>query len=1291
MAIPLRLLILEDQPTDAELILFELRQAGFALDWERVETRVDYLARLDEGLDLILADYALPQFDALRALYLLQGRGLDIPFIVVSGRISEEVAVECIKQGAADYLLKDRLARLGPAVNHALEEKRLRDRKRTAEAALRASEQRFRSLFDGLPVGLYRTTPAGQIVDANPALLHMLGVQEREALLAAKLTDFCADPEICEQWKALLASEKGVHDFEAQLRRRDGSLVWVENNTRAVRDADGCLVSYEGSLKDITQRKQAEEALRSYTGRLEALHQIDLELAAQLDLDALLHSIVSRAVELVGGDSGGLYLYHSDQNLLRLTVAVGTDQAIVGRTLSPGEGLVGKAWEAGEPLAVEDHRQWPVPSTSDDGPNLRSVLALPIHWGEQFLGVLDVSTHGHRTFSSPDSQLLSLFAAQAAIAIENARLYQAEREQRELAEALRQAARAMSSSLEPNEILRVILEQLKRALVFDSASVIVLREGGVLDLVAGLNFEDEQSTSRAARQLLHESPILRQMARDLQPVVCADVHDLDGWIWVPGAEHVRSWMGIPLVVHARMIGALMVDHSQPGFFGESEMRIAHALAQHAAQAVENARLYDEARRRSRELDLLNRVIAASATSPDIKVLLQTVCEELAAAFDFPQVGAILLTEEKDAAMIVAESQRGDLPSVLGRIISVLGNLAAQQLVAIRSPLVIDDAQTDPRLELVRELIRQRGIISLLILPFLVEDQVAGILALGADERSALGKEPALTRLGSSGQCFSTRDVNLVQRVAEEVSGALARLRLAETQLRLSVAVGQAAEAVAITDPGGVVLYVNPAFERITGYNRSQAIGFDPSKVSLEPYVSVYEAVMRSLNAGQVWLGRFTNTRPDGTTYTVDLSVAPVRNQAGVVVNLVVTLRDVTRELELEKQFQQAQKMEALGRLAGGIAHDFNNLLTVINLNTQLLQRRLHPEDPVWLNVQEIGETAERAARLTEQLLRFSRQEIIEPALLDLNALIGELFPMLQRVVTETITLRAVLTDNLWLVEADSTQMEQVIINLAVNARDAMPTGGILTIETGNVVLDEAYTASHVDAQPGEHLLLAVSDTGMGMDEQVQARIFEPFFTTKERRRGTGLGLAIVFGIVKQNGGHIRVLSELGRGTTFQVYLPRARQTQAPPVTGSRDIPSVANGPVRGTETVLLVEDEVSLREWVKRVLASCGYQVLVAGNGREALEVCNQHRGPIHLLLADVVMPQMGGQELAEQLRPQQPGMRVLFMSGYADEEIARHGVSAERTALLAKPFTLDELTQTVRIVLDGRVQKPLV
>ncbi|HLQ59905.1 MAG TPA: ATP-binding protein, partial [Gemmatimonadales bacterium] len=391
-----------------------------------------------------------------------------------------------------------------------------------------------------------------------------------------------------------------------------------------------------------------------------------------------------------------------------------------------------------------------------------------------------------------------------------------------------------------------------------------------------------------------------------------------------------------------------------------------------------------------------------------------------------------------------------------------------------------------------------------------------------------------------------------------------------------------------------------------------------------------------------------------------------------------TQRDVTEQRHLEEQFRQSQKMEAVGQLAGGIAHDFNNLLTAILGNTQLLLRDLPPGDAKRGDVEEIRKASERAASLTRQLLAYSRRQMLQPKVLDLNVVVAEMDKMLRRLIGEHIALVAALQSDLGHVRADPNQIEQVIVNLAVNARDAMPDGGKLTIETANVDLDETFAQAHLGSVPGAYAMLAVTDTGHGMDVNVRAHLFEPFFTTKEVGKGTGLGLATVYGIVKQSGGYISVYSERGRGSTFKIYLPRIATPSATPAAPPRV------GAARGSETVLVVEDELAVLTLSRRALEAQGYVVLAASDAAAALRVVERHGGTIHLLLTDVVMPGMSGRDLADRLTAQRPGIRVLYMSGYPGDAVVQHGTLPSGSAFLQKPFSPDGLARKVRDVLDA-------
>lgn len=391
--------------------------------------------------------------------------------------------------------------------------------------------------------------------------------------------------------------------------------------------------------------------------------------------------------------------------------------------------------------------------------------------------------------------------------------------------------------------------------------------------------------------------------------------------------------------------------------------------------------------------------------------------------------------------------------------------------------------------------------------------------------------------------------------------------------------------------------------------------------------------------------------------------------------------DIGKRASLEEQLRQSQKLEAIGRLAGGIAHDFNNILTAIMGYSALLQAGLGERDPLRLEVEEIKKAVRRASSLIQQLLAFSRRQVLQLKVLDLNAVVMNIQQLLQRLIGEDIELVILPAPALRHVKADPGQIEQVLMNLALNARDAMPKGGKLTIETANVTVDEAFARRHL-ISPGPYAMLSVTDTGLGMDADIQAHIFEPFFTTKEPGKGTGLGLATVYGIVKQSGGNVFVYSEPGRGATCKIYLPRVDE----PLTALEAAKPIIE-PVSGTETILLVEDEESVRELVSKVLQRNGYTILEARHGEEAVDLCTKFEGDIHLLVTDVVMPRMSGREVAETLQPTRPTMKVLYLSGYTDDEVVRHGVLESMTAFLQKPFTPDALARKVRDVLDADCQ----
>ena len=530
---------------------------------------------------------------------------------------------------------------------------------------------------------------------------------------------------------------------------------------------------------------------------------------------------------------------------------------------------------------------------------------------------------------------------------------------------------------------------------------------------------------------------------------------------------------------------------------------------------------------------------------------------------------------------------------------------------------------------------------------------------------------------------------LSRSLSYAVSRKRAELAQRRSDARFRAAVEGSLDAVgilsAVRGDGGdvadfVVTDVNRNAERLLGRRRDEVVSRRLSDLwplpSLRPFIERAAAVMRAHAPLEEEL---SIAFPEGSGRWIHHQIVPLDDGVAIAVRDTTARHEAEADLHRrEEQVRQSQKMEAIGRLAGGVAHDFNNLLTVIRGHGELVLRKLTGDHPMRRNLLEIGLAAERAGALTHQLLAFSRKQVLQPRILDLGEVVERMSTLLQRLIGEDVELVTRRRGDLGSVRADPAQMEQVIINLAVNARDAMPRGGQLTLELANVELDETFAHSHAGMTPGPYVVFSVTDTGHGMDEDTKARIFEPFFTTKEAGKGTGLGLPTVYGVVKQSGGFIWVYSEPGHGTTFKIHLPRV--DQAPERLSPRPGQAAAG---QGTETVLLVEDEDALRALLREVLESLGYRVLDAGLGAEALRIAREHRGPIHVLLTDLVMPHMTGRELAARLSCLRPELKVLFMSGYGVGAAPRQEIPSD-AAYIEKPFTADAMGGAIRALLDS-------
>ncbi|PKN18966.1 MAG: hypothetical protein CVU71_09270 [Deltaproteobacteria bacterium HGW-Deltaproteobacteria-6] len=499
--------------------------------------------------------------------------------------------------------------------------------------------------------------------------------------------------------------------------------------------------------------------------------------------------------------------------------------------------------------------------------------------------------------------------------------------------------------------------------------------------------------------------------------------------------------------------------------------------------------------------------------------------------------------------------------------------------------------------------------------------------------------------------------------------------------RLMAAIEQVGEVIIMTDAQGIILYVNPAFERTTGYSREEVEGRNPRFLkSGRQDEFFYGNLWDTISGGGSWAGRMVNRRKDGTFYTEETTISPIRNTEGRIVNYVGVKRDITDHLRLTAQFQQAQKMEAVGLLAGGVAHDYNNMLSVILGYAELALCQVDQSQPLYNDLAEIIKAAKRSSDITRQLLTFARKQTIIPMALDLNQAVESTLNMLGRLIGEDINLVWLPGEGPCPVKMDPVQIDQILANLCVNARDAITDVGKITIETGNAAFDETYCAEHFGYVKGDYVLLAISDDGCGMDKETLDQIFEPFFTSKGVGRGTGLGLSMVHGIVKQNNGFINVYSEPGEGTTFKIYLPRYSDEVVNAPQNRREEISVGHG-----ETVLVVEDEPALLSMDKMMLGRLGYRVLAAGTPEEAIRLAEKYANEINLVITDVVMPEMNGRELAVRLQSYYPGIKIMFMSGYTADVIAHRGVLDENMNFIQKPFSMKDLSIKVKLALEEK------
>jgi len=1164
----LRILHLEDEPDFAELVCTMLAQDNLEADIVRAGDKAAFQEALAKGkFDLILSDFHLPSFTGLEALSLARQRCPGTPFILISGTIGEAAAIESLKAGATDYLLKQKPERLASAVRRAVEEAHERARLRDAEAELARREKYFRTLTENSLDVLLIINRDGNFTYISPSIENTLGWTPAELMGKSFLTNIHPDDKARakEAFQALLEHPQKTVRLDCRKQHKNGAWVHLESFARSAFD-DPDIAGVIAHTRDVTDRWQAEEELRHSEQQYRLLFQENPNPMWVFDMESL-------AILEVNGAAMQHYGYSRDEflklNLGDLRFPEKKNKgAVNGAKLElPAHNTRGHIWrhrrKSGEAIEVE-------------------VVWSPMAFLGRFSALAMVTDVTERRRGEHRNSVFSKL---------NQRL---------------------STATTPAEAAHFISEAAD-ALFEGEQFALDLYSAEQKEIVSLLNI-----TTKDGKRVKDSTPATTKALDDLTRRVIEQGPEL-----INTAGDFASGMVVPLRRGNQVVGLLSVQSRRAGAYGKQDLETLEMLAGQCAGALERVRVEEalrESQRRFRDL---------FENSPDA---------------------------------IFVEDLKGNVLDV---------NLAASLLHGIpREQLIGKNA-----MELVPPNRRQEARRDFDKLASGKISRIEGESMIGGGRVTPVELRANIVEFGGkSALLLHVRDVT-------ERRAAQTALQSSETLFRSVWE--NSADGMRLTDENGVIVAVNNAFCQLVGIPQNQLEG--------KPFTVVYAASENIQGMLERHRNNFsTHEADDKLEYQYTLHngsevVLEVHNSFielhGQPQLLLSLFRDITAQRRLEEQFRQAQKMEAIGQLAGGVAHDFNNILTVIQGHASLLASAKLDENSE-KSAQQIAQAASRAAGLTRQLLTFSRRQLIQPKRLDMNKIVGNLTNMLGRLLGEDIALQLNYCQSAPIVEADVGMMEQILLNLAVNARDAMPKGGQLAVRITIMELDEKYACCQPDARPGNFVCVSVTDTGMGIAPENLPRIFEPFFTTKEIGKGTGLGLATVYGIVKQHQGWTEVDSHVGKGTTFRIFIPRATTG----VTNGVEKPTTSLTVKGGSESILLVEDESPVRELVARVLERYGYRVFQAGTGAEALDVWNRSRNEIKLVLTDLVMPNnMNGRELAEKMWSESPELKVIFTSGYSADIVGKDFKLQPELNFLQKPYQPQSLALTVRRCLDGK------
>lgn len=1292
MSRPLRVLNIEDSERDVELLRRHLSRAGYEVTIARFDTADGMRSALKtERWDVILCDYSMPRFNALQALAILKEMELDLPFIIISGTVGESVAVEAMRAGAHDYLMKDNLLRLGPTIEREIQEAENRRARQRAEAALRRSEDRYRDLVEHSHDLICTHDMEGRILSVNQEAARLLGYATealvgrdiREALLHDSNGEF-------DNYLAKLTSE-GIARGLMVVRTSSGEeRIWEYTNT--LRTEGIAVPMVRGVAHDVTEERQAQEALKASEAELRAL------FAAMTDV-ILVFDAQGHYLKIASADSAHLYKLRDD---------------LIGKTL-------GEVFAKPDADFFLDH----INRALDEGRMHRVEYSLRIDDA-------DVWFDGSVSPLSTDSVLW--------IARDITERKRTEAERRLMFEIIE----GVITTPNLDELLKLVHQSISKLLYAKNCYVALYDQ--TRDLI---HFEfwvdkfDPVPPPRPSAKgftgyvLTTGQPLLLTEELKAQMNERGEVEEI--------GRSAACWLGVPLRTSSETIGVLVLQHYEDeSAYGERDLEFLSSVGDQIALAIERKNA-DENLRESEERykGLIDSAFDGVVIHQNTIIMSANRAYEEIFGYETDELiglSVLKLVLPKQQEFVRDGIARNDpLFETVGvkkdgthinieiSATTCLYHGEKARLAAVRD--ISDRKQAQESLQQSEQRFRQLAEnineVFWIVDPNKNEVQYVSpafeeiwglttetlykhpssyLKAIHPEDQKNIQKAQERHRQGAltddeyrivrpdgsirwiHDRAFPIRDehgsVTRIVGIAENITDRKrAQDELRESEERYRLLFEHNPQPMWVFDLETLAfLEINDAAINHYGYSREEFLKMTISDIRAEEEGSAFLNITSEVTPLHKESGTWKHQKKDGAIIDVEINShqltfydRPAR---------IVLAYDVTERSFLEEQLRQSQKMEAVGQLAGGIAHDFNNLLTAITGYSELSMKRLRAEDPLLSNLQEIKKAGDRAASLTRQLLAFSRKQVMQPKVLNLNSVVSDLEKMLRRMIGEDIELSTVLEPKIGSIKADPGQIEQIIMNLAVNARDAMPQGGKLIIETTNILLDEDYTRKHIAVTPGPFVMLAVSDSGTGIDPATQSHIFEPFFTTKEVGRGTGLGLSTVYGIVKQSGGDIWVYSEIGLGTTFKIFLP---STEESPQAYNRDC-----GPeefLRGTETVLLTEDEEVVRKLACQVLRIYGYHVLEAADGTAALLICESYPAPIHLLITDVIMPGLSGPDLANRLTELRPEVKVLYMSGYTDSAIVHQGILEEGANFIQKPFSTDVLAIKVREILDTRTR----